>query len=260
MCMASYGYYAKSGTADLAPNYFRRIRATDYCTFVSLAGSHRALRSVIRPPTAETAGATGAASLFCEFDPAILGSALRRIVGFHGFAGAESFGREAGGVDLKLADEYLFDGLGAALGEIEIGGGLPRGVRVAFDFQFQAGIGLQAEGDGAEDRGGFRLDAVAVGIEQDSVRDKLPGGGDGLAEIGRHFGDTDGAVVHFSAAEEVVHNHGMIDGGDLHLVGVDHLLSVQIEPDAPVLDRKVLFNQCLVIDRELLVDQGFLQA
>jgi hypothetical protein len=58
-------------------------------------------------------------------------------------------------------------------------------IRVPFDLQFQVGIRLQAPCDGLDYRSGLGLQPVAVGIEQDAVRDVPARGADCLAEIRR---------------------------------------------------------------------------
>src|ERR1019366_9246035 len=82
-------------------------------------------------------------------------------------------------------------------------------------------------GDALDHRRRFCSEAVAVGIEQDSVRDEPAGRRDHLAEIGSGFRESDRPVANRRADIDVVYYVAPVYGRQLHLVEVELFLAVK---------------------------------
>ena len=73
-----------------------------------------------RPSTATVCASQRYPLLLHELHPAVLASALRRVVVVERFGRAETGAGEPGGVHLELSDQNGSDGFGAAPGEVQV--------------------------------------------------------------------------------------------------------------------------------------------
>ena len=106
---------------------------------------------------------------------------------------------------------------------------------MAVDFKIHIGRLHQPLGYGLDDGRRLRLHAIAVGVEEDSVGDELARGGDGLAEVGRGFGEADATEGYRCIAGPEIH----IQRGDfahLDLIEIEDAIAIDIEADAAVLN------------------------
>ena len=105
-----------------------------------------------------------------EFDAAVFGAILFVDVGDEGAFGSEAFGIKAAFFD-AFFDEVFSDGLGAAVGEVSVVGGISAAIGVSFDTDADGGATFEDSDNLIEDAKGLALDGIAVEGEEDLLED-----------------------------------------------------------------------------------------
>lgn len=124
-----------------------------------------------------------------EFYSAVLGAAFVRAVGGDGLVGALADGGEAG-FGNPLFYQGGHDGFGTLLTQRVIDFVGARGVAVALDLEFKAGILLHQFGDADNFHHGFWLEVGLAGLESDGVGNNLAFAGQAVIERYGPLGQT----------------------------------------------------------------------
>lgn len=140
---------------------------------------------------------------FHQFDAAVPGPALLRLIRGDGRIGPGAVGTESSGGDAVPGDERGDDRLGPGLRQLQVGGGVGRHVGVPDDVDLQAGVLPEQFGDLGEGGFGVGSNLGLADIEIDAVeRDAA-----GLAEVlGHGLGVDDDVLLHRLFLDDVHHD------------------------------------------------------